>query len=238
MTRLAEHPMLLLRPIIPAREIRGAKGIIMGSRAVEKAENADREAPSAKRPVLDRETFSRFRAGEPDAMETLVLLYHRRLIGFIRLFTQNRDMAEELTQEVFLTAYQHRTDVQDPEKLHPWLFTLARRKAVREMKKKRYSLEAAVDDETLRAAAPTEDPIQGNGILNEQLMAALREALEVLKDSDREILTLRYFGGLQMKEIADVLNMPMGSVGVTISRALKKVRTIMELKGLNSGDFI
>lgn len=200
------------------------------------AEDLRREGPVDA--GMDPALFAAFQAGDPDAMRDIVRLFHRRLIGFLQLFTRSTEIAEEIAQETFLTAWEERTKVSGPAQFKPWLFVLGKRKALREMKRVHYARESCVIDEELVLLAGTDPARQGSGLLSKDTMRQLVEALGQLNDQDRELLTLRYFGELQHQELSRVLEMPMGSVGVKLGRALTKLRGILEQKGLKFEDFV
>jgi RNA polymerase sigma-70 factor (ECF subfamily) len=193
---------------------------------------------SACEPSIDPSLFQAYRAGDHQAMRAIVGIFHKRLIGFIRLYTRNRELAEEAAQEVFLAAYLQRDSVRSPEGLRPWLFTVAKRKALRATEKAARSREVCDEnDGFLEYLVPIQGG-QGDNILIDQLGAHLQAALRKLAPRDREILILRYFGNLQVKEIAEVLNIPMGSVGVFLNRILAKVRKLLEEQGIQPEDVL
>lgn len=189
-------------------------------------------------PAISPELFVRFQAGDAEAMKAVVQAYRKRLIGFIRLFTWSREIAEEIAQEVFLTTFQDRRKIHGPAKIRPWLFTIARRKIAREMGKGKYKAEIAVEGDVLCQLALEVPPQQLGDLQVQELGLHLRQALDNLRPKEREVLMLRFFGDLQIKEIAAVMDIPMGSVGVNISRALAKVRKHLEEQGLRFEDFV
>ncbi len=188
--------------------------------------------------LIDGPTFDQFKAGNPEAMTAIVQAFQKRLIGFVCLFTRNREVAEEIAQEVFLSAYLQREEVYNVDKLRPWLFTLAKRKAIKETAHRHYSAEIRMEEEVLDAVSPAVDPPQGEGILTDERRRWLLEALGEIATQERELISLRYFGELPIKEISEVLHMPMGSVGVKLGRALKRLRTALEKRGFRLDDLI
>lgn len=171
-------------------------------------------------------------------MKAIVRIFHKRLIGFIRLYARSRELAEEVAQEVFLAAYLQRDSVRSPEGLRPWLFTVAKRKALRAADKATRSCEICDENDGFLEVLVSVQAEQGNSILLYQLGSHLQTAFRKLPPRDREILILRYFGNLQVKEIAEVLNIPMGSVGVFLNRTLGKVRRLLEEQGVTPEDVL
>lgn len=187
---------------------------------------------------VDEATFLRFRNGDQEAMERIVEAYHARLIGFIRLYVRRQELAEEVAQEVFVAAWHQRAEINGVRSLRPWLFTLGKRKGLREAQRRQHRCEVAVEDEALADLSPELRGAQRDGLLSSQFRAALQEALESLSEGERDLVTLRYFGDLQIKELSAALDMPMGSVGVKLGRALNRIRVHFERRGLAMEDFL
>jgi RNA polymerase sigma-70 factor, ECF subfamily len=187
---------------------------------------------------VDAKLFDAFRAGDHQAMRRIVELFHKRLIGFIRLYTRNRELAEEVAQEVFLAAYLQRNSVRRADGLRPWLFTVAKRKALHVSEKLARNSEVCDEEhDPIEFLIPVQAE-QGENILSSQLGAHLQQAFKQIPERDREILILRYFGNLQVKEIAEVLSIPMGSVGVFLNRTLTRLRKILENQGIEPEDVL
>ncbi len=185
---------------------------------------------------VDVATFEAFRDGDMAAMATIVAVYSRPLIGYIRTVTRSQEVAEEIAQEVFLKTWSHRERIIDPQRLRSWFFTLSRREAIREMKRKRHKVEFALDGQAMEQIAGTELPTQRDGLSAHDLGEALQKPLEKLGKRDRELIILRYFCNLQIKEIAEIMEMPMGTVGVYLQRALEKLRKQFKIAGINPDD--
>lgn len=182
--------------------------------------------------------FARFQAGDPDAAGAIADQFQPRLIAYIRAIVHDVELAEELSQEVLITAIRKRTQVYGAEKLRPWLFAIARTTALKEAARKRYRAESPVEDEVLRRISPGEDPTQQDRMLAEKLHQTLMSVIQSLPDTERDLVQLRYFGGLQHRELSEALGMPMGSVGVKLGRALQKLRHTLEELGYRLGDFL
>lgn len=187
---------------------------------------------------IDPGLFNRFRKGDPDAMGEIFGLYHRRLIAFIRLYTRNRETAEEIAQEVFLEAYRQRTEIRNASGFHPWLFTVAKRKAVRLMQRKENRLFVGFENGELEELSPGQSASQESELRIKQSGRLLQQAMDELKPRDRELVALRFFGGLQINEISECMNIPIGSVGVFLNRSLAKIRTTLVDKGIRPEDLM
>ncbi|MCG3198513.1 MAG: ECF RNA polymerase sigma factor SigW [bacterium] len=186
--------------------------------------------------AVDSRAVEGFRRGDPQAVARVVGAFGKRLVGFIRVFTRNQEVAKEVAQEVFVEACRKREQFRAPEELSAWLFTVAKRKAIRATERKSYTHEIGMDREALDHLSPSVAPEQGARLQLDQLGGHLSQALDKLPPEEREILALRYFGQLRIGEIAETARIPMGSVGGKIDRALAKVRRVLEEKGIRPED--
>ena len=187
---------------------------------------------------IDPDLFKRFKRGDPAAMSELFRRYQKRLIGFLRIYTRSLEISEELVQEVFLDAYQQREGIREASGLKSWLFTVAKRKAIRYMQKKDQQLLVTLDQEALEDLSPTFSASQERVAQMAQAGQYLQIALSQLNTRDQELVTLRFFGGLQVKEISQVMGIPMGSVGVFLTRSLEKIRLVLEAQGIRPEDVV
>lgn len=189
------------------------------------------------RVIIDQDAFQRFQQGDQEAMTQVVLELQDRLVAYLRLCTGSVETAEELAQEAFIRLHRERRKIHGPEKLLPWIMITGRRLAIKEMKRSRYRSEFTVAEGALDGLSPAHGPFQMDHILEKQLQQVLVEELNGLRPRDREILALRFFAGLQIKEIAETLSLPMGSVGVYLKRALERLRRRLEERGHSFEDF-
>lgn len=189
-----------------------------------------------KKPV-DTDLIVRFQQGDHAAVHTLLELYGRRLQAFLRQFVRSEELAEDIAQDVFVMAYTKRESLLNPAKFEAWIFRMAKNAAINEMKKKRHKVESAMDQEIMEGMIGCETS-PWEGLQEERAGNRLDEALKCLDEKRRTIMALRYFSGLSLKEIADVMDIPMGSVGTTIVRALEQMRKHLEAKGLRAEDLL
>jgi RNA polymerase sigma-70 factor (ECF subfamily) len=187
---------------------------------------------------IDSRVVEGFRRGDQQAVAAVVQAFGKRLTGFIRVFTRNQEVSKEVAQEVFVEAFRKRQDFRGPEELSSWLFVVAKRKALRVRERKSFTNEVAMESEALEGLSPTVPPEQGTELLLSQLSGRLSQALDRLETEDREILALRYFGQLRIEDIAKATQIPMGTVGGKIDRALTKLRRSLEGMGIRPEDVV
>ena len=153
-----------------------------------------------------------------DDTERLFRTYHTPLVRYLTRRLGDRDWAEEVAQETFLRALRHPGGALTNER--SWLFAVATnlvRDDARKDARRRHHL-ALLADEVRDDAAPAAD----SALERAQEQAVARRALDVLDDRDRNALLMRE-EGLDYHEIAEALELSVGSVGTTLSRARKRL---------------
>ena len=153
----------------------------------------------------------------PDRLTTLFAEYHAPLVRFLTRRLGDRDLAEEVAQETFVRALKQETIVSE----RSWLFAVASnlvRDETRRDARRRRRLELL--HEQSKADAVVEPEPTSMERAGEQALA--RRAVEALGDRDRDALLMRE-EGLSYEEIAAALELSVGSVGTTLSRARRRL---------------
>lgn len=163
-------------------------------------------------------------AGDEAAWRELVDRYAPRVFGLLRAQCGNADLSEELVQATFVTVAAKVGDYVESGRFESWLFRIAMNKLRDEMRR-RGRQAATVDDETLGGMAPpiVEEPRAGADEIDR-----LRAAMAKLPEADRRVLHLRHAAGMSFKQMAELLEQPLGTVLARHHRALRKVRDILE----------
>ncbi len=184
---------------------------------------------------LDSETFKAFRQGSQEAAGRIVDLYHLRLYYFARHFTRDRELAEDAVQESFIELLRQRSKIGSHTKVGSWLFTLVRRKVARHIERGAGRREMPVGDDMPETPLA---PDQQRGMLESGRHRVLDNALQAASDDDREVLVLKFFCGMKVREIADLLSIPQGTAGVRIARSLTRLRSWFETEGMSLEDLL
>lgn len=165
-------------------------------------------------------------AGSDDALRTLYARFSRPVFTMGLRLLGTREAAEELTQDVFVTAWRKAARF-DPARgrLSTWLMTIAHNLAVDRLRR-----ETGVTRPTLVLVDEVPD---APGVDQEDLLierdAAIR-ALSSLSEAERRLLARAYFRGLTAREIAEADGIPLGTVKTRLRAALIKVRKANEDK--------
>ena len=184
------------------------------------------DQPGNARASLDA-TLKRAAGGDEGAWCELVRAYSARVFSLIRAQCSNNDLAEEITQSTFCTVVAKIGSYTELGKFEQWLFRIAMNRLRDEMRRRKRQARP-VEDESLSAmagAARAED--DPHGASDPAQIVALRNAVAQLSDADQQIIHLRHYGGLSFKQIAEILDQPLGTVLARQHRALKKLHEVL-----------
>jgi len=157
-------------------------------------------------------------AGRPEAFGTLVERYDRAVYHLCLRTVRDRDEAQDCAQEAFFKAFRSLHTYRSPGKFSTWIFSIAYHACCdRLQRRKRFS------NEELPERA---DPAPGPAALAERNneAGALRAAIDALPEKYRTVITLYHLQGRQYEEIAEVLDLPMGTVKTHLFRAKELLR--------------
>lgn len=133
----------------------------------------------------------------------------------------NQQDAEDLTQETFYYGLKYFSQVKDRSKCKYWLFSILRNLFLKEMEKSKKRIE--IDFERVQSHISGIDHIE-NDFLKHEVGKGVREVLQKLDERLREPIVLFYFEKLSYKEIAQKLNLPIGTVMSRIARGKVNIK--------------
>ena len=175
---------------------------------------------SANGRTADELLVVRCQLGEPEAFDALIARWHRPLWQYIRRMSGRDDEARDLLQEVWMRVIRGIARLRDGSRLRAWLFGIARRTLMDRLRREYAAL--PIGDVDVGELAAEVEPID-----NESDLASLDAALETLPTVEREVLTLFYLRDLSLAELADTLNVPVGTVKSRLFRARNLLRAAM-----------
>ncbi len=185
----------------------------------------------------DQLLVRRARAGDQDAFAELVRLYQRPIYNLALRMAGNPEDAEELTQTAFLNAWRGLERFQEDASFFTWLYRLATNACIDFLRheKRRYTVlqTVSLDDEERQVAAQLPDYRNApeERALQRDLHETLNRAIQTLSLEHREILIQREIDGLSYQEIAELLDLELGTVKSRIARARLALRRILENEG-------
>jgi len=154
-----------------------------------------------------------------ESFEVLYRSTFPRVYSYVASLLRDRSAAEDVTSQAFERAYRKRTGFSarrgSPE---AWLFGIARNAALDELRRRKRH--AALDSEPDDVWSPGPDEQAERAFRREEV----RQALASLEPRDRDLIALKFAGGLSNAEIARVLRISESNVGTRLHRAVEKLR--------------
>lgn len=181
-----------------------------------------REAEKAR----DRELMRRVVRGEQDALEELMLRWRRPVYSLALRILRNPELAEEVSQDVFLKVWKHAAVFEDQRgAFSSWVLTMTHHGSIDALRraKARGSQVTNTLDNVVAATLPSPRP----GVSSWQKMR-LQEALETLPDKQRKVVELAYFDGYTREEMAQILGEPVGTVKTRLRDAVQRLAAVFK----------
>jgi RNA polymerase sigma-70 factor (ECF subfamily) len=170
--------------------------------------------------LTDKVYVERCRDGHADDFRVLVQRYQRPLFSYLAGRLGDHSQAEEAAQESFVRAFLSLKKLRRPESFYSWLLGIAGRVAkeqFRVLARRQRDCEVTENIMTNAAEGVEEYPLE--------------EAIAALPESYRQVILLRYYEGLSCRDVATRLDMPLGTVTKTLSRAYTLLRQRLEARG-------
>jgi RNA polymerase sigma factor (sigma-70 family) len=163
--------------------------------------------------------FGRTETTPSEAFEALYRRTFPRVYGYVATLLRDRAAAEEVTAQAFERAYRKRRSFRASRGTEEaWLFGIARNAALDELRRRKRRAVLEVDPEDMRAAGIDEE---ADGAIRREMV---RAALGRLAPRERELVALKFAGGLSNEEIARVLGISASNAGTRLHRTLEKLR--------------
>jgi len=173
------------------------------------------------RAVEDADLIGKARQGEVEAYNLLISRWEKRVYNYLLRIVGEREEALDLSQDVFLKAYQNLRKLDDPARFAPWLFRIAHNEAFSAFRKRRP--EGELPDP---AQFPGDDiPSGGPAAFPIELSIAVTTALGKLNPEQREAVILKIYQGFKFEEMAAILDCPVSTVKSRLYAALDVLKT-------------
>lgn len=188
----------------------------------EKEADADRQ---------DEILLQRVAEHDRTAIGQLYARHHRRIYHFILRMVADRDVAEDLTNDVFLELWDKAAAFEGRSRVSTWLLGIARFKALSELRRRR----PTADPE--EALAETDDGADTPEVTAQKSDkgARLRQCIRTLSPEHRQIIELVYYHEKSIREIAQLLQIPENTVKTRTFHARKQLSTAMKDAGIDRG---
>ncbi|HEU4474925.1 MAG TPA: sigma-70 family RNA polymerase sigma factor [Gemmatimonadales bacterium] len=183
--------------------------------------------------LTDQEVVLLARSGREAAYRELVRRYERPVFALLYRMVRDRELAEDLAQETFIKALNAIESYRPEFKFSSWIFKIANNAAIDHLRRRELdtlSLDGSPHAETpeamqataLQIGARQESPL--DAVEARELGGAIEAAIGRLRPEYRSCILLRHVEGRAYEEIAEILNLPLGTVKTYIHRARNELR--------------
>lgn len=178
--------------------------------------------------------------GEPRAFEELVHRYERELYNYLCQYLGDPEMAEDAFQATFLQVHRKCRQFDAGRRFRPWLYAVATNQAIDAQRRNRRHRLVSLDQQSRMYTESHDlgcliDLVEGQEIdpeehveLNER-KEDVRQAVDQLPESLRQVLLLVYYQGMKYREAAEVLDIPVGTVKSRLHTAIRKLEYHLKL---------
>lgn len=180
----------------------------------------------------ERLLLSRLRRGEPEAFEALVRTHQDRLYDFCVRMLGDREEANDLVQDVFVSAHQNLARFREDSRLSTWLFRIGKNHCINRLKylKRRgrgRSEEYGEQSEGALADLLGSPPGPDAALESAREQARVQWAISQLDPEPRMLVALRDIEGLSYEELVDITELPLGTVKSRLHRAREKLADLL-----------
>ncbi len=168
--------------------------------------------------------------GKDSAFDELLARNQQQLFDFILALTRDKDKADDLFQETFIRAIVKMKDGQyyNQGKFLYWLMRIARNLLIDDVRKQKKGQAVNISDDELLTVIDCGHPYKSREdmLVAEELSGHMRQLMDLLPDEQREVVLMRYYQGLQFKDIAEITNV---SINTSLGRMRYAIRNMRRM---------
>ncbi len=184
--------------------------------------------------LTDGELIEKAISGREDGFEELVRRYQRPITGYIYRMLNNYDSALDVTQEVFIKVYNSLERYSSDYKFSTWLYRIAHNAAIDYMRRNstyQQSIESENEDGSFQLQIESPNPTPEQERERSEWRTEIESVVRCLPSVYRELIVLRHSQELSYEEIAEITNLPLGTVKNRLFRAREMMREIFVERG-------
>ena len=192
----------------------------------------------------DEVLMQRIKEGDMGAFDLLVRRWEHQLLNLIYKITGDFEISKDIRQEVLLRIYRAAKRYRSDSQFRTWLYRIAINCSISELRKlkRRRTLPLIMsyqgengEQQPLENVLADPNPQPDEIIQQEEAARYIQDALRRLPDEQRIVIILRHYEGLKFRQIASVLDCPLGTVKSRMRHGLEKLRMILKNVCLEGG---
>jgi RNA polymerase sigma-70 factor (ECF subfamily) len=187
------------------------------------------------RDKTDEEIAAMVQSGDLESFSFLVERYEAKLKRYARKFLSNPEDINDVAQEIFIKAYVNIKSFDTDKRFSPWVYRIAHNELVNMLKKKEKNPLPFFDADTL-FPHPISKEETDRKTKEDETKKAINRCLKEIPFKYREPLLLFYMEELNYNEIAEVMRVPISTVGVRLKRGKRMLKSICDKLNLNHGN--
>jgi RNA polymerase sigma-70 factor (ECF subfamily) len=172
--------------------------------------------------LTDEEIAVRIQKGDADVFGVLVDRYEQKLLRYGTKFLARTEDIEDMVQDIFVSAYRNIQSFDSSLRFSPWIYRIAHNAFVNGLRQNKRG-PVYMDFDTLLAHQVYEDQAETERD-QKDMRALIDRGLQGMSAKYQEILVLHYFEEMAYKDIADILQIPIGTVSVRMRRAKEALK--------------
>ncbi len=171
----------------------------------------------------EKRIIKKIQSGDKEAFRDLLEIYEHRVYGFVKKLVYNAHIAEDITQETFISVYRSIHTYKSDKPLSTWLFTIAKNAALKTIKKSKQINSINLDEHEI---------VDDNCDVLKQLIVEedrlfLLENINKLKIIHQEVIILKYFNEMSYKDISKELNISVKKVENRLASSKKALGKLL-----------
>lgn len=170
----------------------------------------------------DKQLIHDFQHGDERAFDHLVMRYQERVYWTIRRLVSDHDDANDITQNVFIKAYEALPSFKGDSAIFTWLYRIAVNLALNELRRRKIRKTFSLDAEPFEPAVSADESPAEKLLANER-RDAIRRAVERLPEKQKKVFVLRYYEELPYEEISKMLRTSVGGLKANYFHAVQKI---------------
>lgn len=167
-------------------------------------------------------------AGESTAFESLIGKYQNRLFHSMTQVLRNSTDAEDIVQDAFVKAFTKLSTFRGGSQFYTWLYRIAHNAAISQIRKRKPTESIDGCDGVIANQLAGEEVAPSQRLEQQEQHQQLSDALDCLKEEQRSVLVLREIEGLDYDAIAEILDVPVGTVRSRLHRARTQLKEELE----------